>query len=71
MFCMCDYDTGGVYGCDDKIEYVSKGDRRTYRGYDVRLRASAMTLDQYYANCTLYIYQSQMHVTDSRIYRAS
>ena len=35
VFCLYDYATGRVYGCDEQVGYVS-GDRRTYRVYDVR-----------------------------------
>ena len=41
VFCLYDYDTGRVYGCDEQIGYVSVRDNRTYRGYEVCLRALA------------------------------
>ena len=45
VFCLYNYDTGQVYGCDVQIGYTSVRDRRTYRKYEVRLRASATTLE--------------------------
>ena len=41
VFCLYDYEAGRVYGCDEHIGWVS-GDRRTYRAYGVRLRASSV-----------------------------
>ena len=31
IFCLYDYDTGRVYGCDEQVGYVSVCDLRTYR----------------------------------------
>ena len=44
--------------------------RRAYRGYKVRLRASAMTLELYLAHCNLYSERSTMYVKDSWMFRA-
>ena len=62
---------GRVYGCDEQIGYVSVRDRRTYGGFNVRLRSSAMSLDQYRAQCALYADKSPVYVKDSSIFSAS
>ena len=46
VFCLYDYHSGCVYGCDKRIGYVS-GDPRACRAYDFPLRSSAWTMDQY------------------------
>ena len=46
-------------------------DRRIYPKYDVRLRALAMSLEQYRTNCVLYADKSPVYVKDSGMYRAS
>ena len=43
VFCLYNYDAGRAYGCNEQVEYVSVRDSRSYRWYDMCLRASAMT----------------------------
>ena len=70
IFCLYDYETGRVYGCDEQVGFVS-GDRRTYRAYDVRLRASAMSMEQYREHCEFYAANSPVYVKDAWMMRAS
>ena len=60
-----------MYPCDEQIGYASLHDRCTYRGFDVRLRASAMSLEQYRAHYALYADKSSVYVKKSWMYRAS
>ena len=70
VFCMYDYHTGRVYSCDEQVEFVSC-DRRTYRAYDIRLRASAMSMDQYLDCCELYVADSFVYVKKACMMRSS
>ena len=70
-FCLYDYDMGRVYRYDEQVGYVSLCHLRTYRGYNVRLRASAMSLEQYHAHCSLYSERSPTYLKDSRMFCTS
>ena len=59
-----------MYGCAEEIEYVSS-DRRTYRAYDVRFSASAMSMDQYRNHCDLYAYELPVYMKDEWIMHSS
>ena len=64
LFCLYDYETGRVYGCDDQAGYVF-GDHRTYREYDVSCRASAMSMEHNRKHCVLYACGSPVYVKDA------
>ena len=59
-----------MYGCDEQIDYVPGLDRRTYPAYNLRLRASVMSQEQYRTYCALYVDRSQAYVRSSGMYRS-
>ena len=67
---MYDYKTDRVYGCDEQIGYVS-GDRRTNLAYDVRLRASTMSMSQTRDHSVLYGAGSSVYGKDAWMMPAS
>ena len=60
-----------MYDFEEQVGYVSMRDRHKYPAFDVRLRASAMSLEQYRAHCVLYADKSPVHVKDNWMYRVS
>ena len=70
LFCCYEYGTGLVYDVDEQVGYVSERHRRTYRAYEVHMRPSAMTMEQYPVHSALYAEKPAMYVKDTWMSRA-